>query len=113
MDDIANKFPASLLGHFDKAKTAARPARPAQPAADPVSYDSKNLTSAQQAQLVRDCVLPGLMSVAISPKGQIDGPVARGYRDELLKEMGNPADPMERTLIEQVAVANLMVMQLH
>ena len=113
MDDIARGFPKSFSGHLDWAKTAPRPGRSAQPTTEPLSYDPKKLTSAQQARLVRDCVLPGLMSLAISPKGQIEGLVAKGYRDELLREMGDPTDPLERMLIEQAAVGNVMVMQLH
>ena len=113
MDDIARGFPKSFSGHLDWAKTAPRPGRSAQPTTEPLSYDPKKLTSAQQARLVRDCVLPGLMSLAISPKGQIEGLVAKGYRDELHREMGDPTDPLERMLIEQAAVGNVMVMQLH
>ena len=37
----------------------------------------------------------------------------KGYRDELLREMGNPTDPLERMLIEQLALAHVMTMQLH
>ena len=113
MDDDSSGFPQSFSEHLNGATNTPRAGRSVKPTTDAVSYDTKKLSSAQQAQLVRDCVLPGLMSVAISPKAQIDGATARGYRDELLREMGSPSDALERMLIEQAAVGNVMVMQLH
>jgi hypothetical protein len=85
---------------------------------DPSSADSiggkPGLTERQRhAKMVRDAVIPALMQTAIAPRGTIDGKTVRGYRDELLREMGDPADALERMLIEQAALAHVMVMQLH
>ncbi len=67
----------------------------------------------RQARTVRDAMIPGLMQAAMAPKGTIDGKTARGYRDELLREMGNPTDALERMLIEQAVLAHVVIMQLH
>ena len=53
------------------------------------------------------------MRTAMCPKGAIDGTTVRGYRDELLREMGDPADALERMLIDRRRLAHVMTMQLH
>jgi hypothetical protein len=83
-------------------KSAAAPKKNADP-----------LTERQhQAITVRDAVVPTLMQMAMTPKDSLDIHIVRGYRDELLREMGDPADPLERMMIEQAAVAHVVSLQL-
>jgi hypothetical protein len=76
--------------------------------------DFENLTESQeQAMMVQDRLIPAIMQMAIAPRGTVDSDTVRGYRDEMLREMGNPSDPLERMMIEQAAVAHVMVLQFH
>ena len=95
-------------------KDAKKPADVRQPKPAPQPDDFSDLTDRQrQAMTVRDAVIPALMQTAIAPAGSIDGTTARGYRDQLLQDMGDPTDALERMLIEQAALAHVMTMQLH
>lgn len=63
---------------------------------------------------VRDALVPTLMAFAISFGGERFNPVVvRGFRDQLLAEAGAPQDPVEKMLLEQLAVAHLRILELH
>ena len=40
---------------------------------------------------------------------QVDGPAFKVYRDQLLADSGNPSDPIEIMMIEQIALAHLNI----
>ena len=65
------------------------------------------------AEVVRDAVMPAFMKMAIAPKGMLNGASLAVYRDQILKEAGGPTDPLERMLIEQALLANVMIVKLH
>jgi hypothetical protein len=92
--------------------TSGAAAAAQKPAASP-NKKAEPLTERQhQAITVRDAVVPTLMQMAMTPKDSLDIHIVRGYRDELLREMGDPADPLERMMIEQAAVAHVVSLQL-
>ena len=67
---------------------------------------------ALQTRIVRDAVFPGSLAAAISPSGQVDAAIFRGYRDQLLKDAGSPSDPIEIMIIELLGLAHLQVARL-
>lgn len=71
------------------------------------------LTDEQQAVIVRDGVLSSYIASAIVPPNTVNPLAAKGYRETLLEEAGNPDDPIERQMIEILAVAHARVLRLH
>jgi len=76
--------------------------------------DSKEARDASHARNLRDMAAPGwLYCVMATTLGETIGPDAFVYfRDLMLKEAGNPSDPIERMLIEQLALAHFSIGQL-
>src|ERR1700722_10540247 len=66
-----------------------------------------------RAGLLRDVLVPDMMRRAISPNGTMDSETFEVHRTELLRDAGNPKDPLERMLIEQAGLAHVMVIELH
>lgn len=89
----------------------------ADPGPPPLGLDPTRHAAAQtvayQADVLREVVFPGLMSSALALDGVVDGPAYRVYLARLLADAGSPADPVERMLLEQLAVAHFRVGQLH
>ena len=62
---------------------------------------------------VRNALVPSLMAAGMSPRDVHLNPVVIGdYRDELLAEVAG-GDPLEKMLIEQMAVAHHRALELH
>src|SRR4051812_39005290 len=61
-----------------------------------VEHDAKNLK-----EETAGCYLYGSLSALVG--GQIDAGAYRTYIDGLLREAGNPTDPLERMMVEQLA----------
>jgi hypothetical protein len=62
---------------------------------------------------MRKGLFPLLMAQAVGHSSLIDGSACRVFLERLLAEAGNPADPVERMLLEQLAVAHFRTAQLH
>src|SRR5262245_17338250 len=66
----------------------------------------------RQAEALRQ-VFPACMAVALSLHGQIGPSGYKAYLTQLLKDAGDPVDPIERMLLEQLALAHFRIAQLH
>ncbi len=86
---------------FDLRATIRQEARRSR-----VEHDAKNLKDETAA-----CYLYGSLSPLIG--GQIDAGAYRAYIDGLLREAGNPTDPLERMMVEQLALAHHNIGRLH
>jgi hypothetical protein len=62
---------------------------------------------------VANGLIPKIMAFAISPQGAVSYYSVLNYRNEFLLEAGDPADPVERLLLEQLAVAHVVSMNMH
>jgi len=67
----------------------------------------------QQAALAKRAILPAALASAIGMDQYIESTGYRRYLDDLLKDAGNPTDPIEIMLLEQLAVCHLRAAQLH
>ena len=68
--------------------------------------------AAHEAEILRKAVVPASMATAI----RIDQVSASGYRaypDRLLQDAGNPTDPIEIMMLEQLVMAHFRIAQLH
>jgi hypothetical protein len=69
--------------------------------------------TAQAAQVLREQLFAALMADALGYDDPFDGPAARAYLERLCEDAGNPRDPIERMMVEQLAVAHFRIVQLH
>lgn len=90
-----------------------------KPAAAPVSAPTPDprrqaqQRAAHHADALKGVVFPVLMSEALGLGDVFDGSAFRVYLERLLADAGNPADPVERMLLEQLAFAHFRTAQLH
>jgi hypothetical protein len=83
----------------------------------PAGLDNSKHAAAQkaahQAQVLRDGLFPALMASALSLDQFFDTSSYKLYLSQVLEEAGNPSDPIERMLIQQVTLAHYRTAQLH
>ena len=69
--------------------------------------------AAHQADVLREVAFPALMATALNLDKFFDAGAYRVYLANVLRDLGDPADPVERMLIEQLCMAHFRVAQLH
>jgi hypothetical protein len=69
--------------------------------------------TAQAAQVLREQLFAALMADALGYNDPFDGQAAKTYLERLLEDAGRPRDPIERMMLEQLAVAHFRIAQLH
>ncbi len=67
----------------------------------------------RKANTIRTLAFPAAMAVAVPVAKDISAAAFKVYQDRLLREAGNPTDPVEIMLLEQLSLAHLRVAQLH
>lgn len=68
--------------------------------------------AAYQAEVMRECLFPTLMADALGYDNIFDSRAYKVYLQRLLDDAGNPADPVERMMLEQLALAHYRIGQL-
>lgn len=108
MNDNPSKDP--LFGDLDEATLLESKA----PDASTSSSSTQERRLAQLAINLRDNAAAGWLSWVMSSTlgEQVDPDAFLVYRDVLLKEAGDPQDPIERMLIEQLALAHFSIGQM-
>ena len=99
--------------HRGRNKTAPQPPA-AKPLAglDPARHASAQ-RSAHAAEVLREGVFPALMATALNLDQVFDAAAYRVYLAGVMRDLGDPADPVERVLVEQLVLAHFRVAQLH
>ncbi len=105
----------------DSAPAAGPPpeaaADTAPPETPPPGLDDARHAAAQrvahQAEVLRKGVFPALMASALSLDNFFETASYKLHLEQILEEAGNPTDPVERMMIEQLALAHLRIAQLH
>jgi hypothetical protein len=107
------------------AKTGASSATPApgpnkesKPASKPAAgLDAAQHAAAQraahQAEGLRACVIPAMMASAFPALAQFSAAGFKVYLEKTLADLGNPSDPVERMMIEQLVLAHFRIAQIH
>jgi hypothetical protein len=86
-------------------------APPQPPAPDPRRQAEQR--AAHQAEVLNKMVFPTMMSEAVEISQYINGSACRIYLERFLVDCGNPTDPVERMMLEQLALAHFRTGQLH
>jgi hypothetical protein len=68
--------------------------------------------AAHQAEVMREALFPALMADALGYGGTFDSRAYKVFLDRLLEDAGNPSDPVERMLLEQLGLAHFRIGQL-
>ena len=93
----------------------ATPAAPTPPATPPESstVETKRRRSLeQQANVAKNAILPAALVSAMGLDQYVEIHGYRHYLDGVIRDAGNPTDPVEIMLIEQMAVCHLRAAQL-
>src|ERR1700736_820936 len=100
-------------GHAQPDPAAPKPHEPETAAKPPPGLDAARHAAAQRAAhpaaVLHATYHPASMAAAL---GQFDAVVYKDYLDQLIQEAGNPADPVVRLLLRQLAFADLRLSQL-
>src|SRR5262249_41618823 len=65
------------------------------------------------AEILREAVFPATMAAALSPSNQVEAGGYRVFLERIFEESGNPTDPIERMMIQQLALAHYRIGELH
>lgn len=68
---------------------------------------------AQQAEHLRNNLIPAMMTQIVGDEETFDASGFRTFLDRLMDDAGNPNDPVERMLIQQLAMAHFRIGELH
>lgn len=99
-----------------KKTTVDKPAAPVPVAPPPPPPDPRRQAqqrAAHHADALKGVVFPVLMSEALGLGAMFDGAAFRVFLEQMLADAGNPTDPVERMMLEQLALAHFRTAQLH
>jgi hypothetical protein len=68
--------------------------------------------AASQAEALRKALVPGFMASALGMDNLFESAGYKLFLENILKDSGDPGDPIERMLIEQLTFAHLRIAQL-
>ena len=74
---------------------------------------AKAQMAAKGAELLREGIFPALMASALGFDKFVETAAFKIFVDRFLADLGNPKDPIERMLAEQMALLHFRVAQLH
>jgi len=91
--------------NFEKATSNQSSATPEQPI-------HPRFTPEQQSLVVKKVIAPAALAAAMGVENKIETSGCRVYLDDLVKDSGNPVDPVEIMLLEQTAMCHILSMKL-
>lgn len=68
--------------------------------------------AAFQAEVMRQALFPAMMADALGYDNTFESRAYKVYLERLLQDAGNPTDPVERMMLEQLALAHFRIGQL-
>lgn len=93
--------------------TPVSPTSPLEPPAGPVDFTAAIRPPADAADVIHDYMIPVYLATAMAFDKRITPMNYRTHLDRLLADAGNPTDPCEVVLIEQMAMTHLRSARLH
>lgn len=84
-----------------------------QASAPTKAAESTQHEPARQAAIVKHALFPSQMATAIGLRDLFDASGYRAFLDQLVRDAGNPSDPLQVMLLQQMAMAHFRIGDLH
>lgn len=111
--DISPHMPPSLAIFLNSIKqTNFEKPNSNQSSSKPEQSIHQSFTPEQQSFAVKNVIAPAALATAMGVESKIEASGCRVYLDNLVKDSGNPVDPVEIMLLEQTAMCHLLAMKL-
>ena len=75
--------------------------------------EPKQHEPARQAAIVKHALFPSQMATAIGLRDVFDASGYRAFLDQLVRDAGNPSDPLQIMLLQQMAMSHFRIGDLH
>jgi hypothetical protein len=103
--------------HKPEAPPEAAEAPPEKGAGPPPGLDAERHAASQrqarEAEVLREGAFPAAMANALDLGGHFDTGSFRVYLEQTLEQAGDPSDPIEKMLLQQICLAHHRIAQLH
>ena len=110
---VNTHMPPSLAIFLNSIKqTNFEKATSSQSSATPEQTIHPTFTPEQQSFAVKNVIAPAALATAMGVESKIETSGCRVYLDDLVKDSGNPVDPVEIMLLEQTVMCHLLSMKL-
>ena len=111
--DANPHMPASIAKFLNSIKqTNMEKPTSSQSGSTPEQPIHPRFTPEQQSLVVKKVIAPAALAAAMGVENKIETSGCRVYLDDLVKDSGNPVDPVEIMLLEQTAMCHILSMKL-
>ena len=106
-------MPPSMAKYFNSInQSTIEKTTSSQSSTTPEETIHPRFTPEQQSLVVNKIIAPAALATALGVENKIETNGCRVYLDDLVKDSGNPVDPVEIMLLEQTAMCHLLSMKL-
>ena len=111
--DVNLQMPPSMAKYFNSInQTSIEKPTFNQSSSTPEQTIHPTFTPEQQSLVVKKVIAPAALATVMGVENKIETSGCRVYLDDLVRESGNPSDPVEIMLLEQTAMCHLLSMKL-
>ena len=111
--DVNPHMPPSMAKYFNSInQTSIEKPTSSQSSSTPEETIHPRFTPEQQSLVVKKIIAPAAIATVMGVESKIETSGCRVYLDDLVKDSGNPVDPVEIMLLEQTAMCHLLSMKL-
>ena len=111
--DVNLQMPPSMAKYFNSInQTTNEKPTSNQSRSTPEQPIHPRFTPEQQSLVVKKVIAPAALAAAMGVESKIETSGCRVYLDDLVKDSGNPVDPVEIMLLEQTAMCHIFSMKL-
>ena len=113
----ARKQASDGIGSANQRPAQEAPAAPDGATQPPPGLDAARHARAQrtshQAEVIRKGVFPSLMATALAFDNLFEAPAYKTVLEQVLREAGDPDDPVAVMMVQQLVLAHFRIAQLH
>ena len=111
--DVNTHMPPSMAKYFNSInQTSIEKPTSNQSSSTPEQSAHPSMTVDLQASVVKRGITPTALAMVLDMENMIGAAGCRVYLDEMIQESGNPSDPVEIMLLEQLAMCHQYSIQM-